>query len=386
MLLRSSSTPVLGSLLCSVAESPNHETAAAAAAFKHHPPMGLYHKKVSFLPSPGSLHLSCNSSPISPSIADFNGKGGSGFCRAQSDGHLERLAYASCDGNEKFSNETRQPKKIPGRQKCLMLQSIPSFSFYNSKARCEEEDDESGMEDGEEEEEWYLNENEEPLQRNGERGKKVMDMNKGDEKINLCEGIRVMDKSWNVGLERERGFVNQEMFLAKGLGVDGSRGGTVGSNRGGGGGSGSGGGGRFNPADSGGDGGDNHGVEEYYKRMVEENPGDPLFLRNYAQFLYETKQDLHGAEEYYSRAILADPKDGQILSRHAKLLWQLHHDEERASSYFERAVQASPQDSHVHAAYASFLWETEEDEDECSTPYEIESKPPEFREEATANA
>lgn len=38
---------------------------------------------------------------------------------------------------------------------------------------------------------------------------------------------------------------------------------------------------------SGGDGGgDNHEVEEYYQRkLVEENPGNPLFLSNYAQFL-----------------------------------------------------------------------------------------------------
>ncbi|GKV47461.1 hypothetical protein SLEP1_g54364 [Rubroshorea leprosula] len=45
MLLRSSSTPVLGSLLCSVVGSPNHETAATFATIKHHLPMGLYHKK-----------------------------------------------------------------------------------------------------------------------------------------------------------------------------------------------------------------------------------------------------------------------------------------------------------------------------------------------------
>jgi predicted ATPase len=30
-----------------------------------------------------------------------------------------------------------------------------------------------------------------------------------------------------------------------------------------------------------------HGTEEYYKKMVQENPGNPLFLRNYAQFLYQ---------------------------------------------------------------------------------------------------
>ncbi|XP_057484639.1 uncharacterized protein LOC130771017 [Actinidia eriantha] len=100
-------------------------------------------------------------------------------------------------------------------------------------------------------------------------------------------------------------------------------------------------------------------VEEHYKRLVEENPGNPLFLRNYAQFLYESEKDMSMAEEYYSRAILADPK-GEVLSQYANVVWEIHHDQDRASSYFERAVHAAPADSHVHAAYASFLWETEE--------------------------
>jgi len=115
-----------------------------------------------------------------------------------------------------------------------------------------------------------------------------------------------------------------------------------------------------NVADS--DTGENN--EDRYKRMVEENPGNPLFLRNYAQFLYQSKGDLHGAEEYYSRAILADPADGEIIARYANLVWELHRDHKKAASYFERAVQATPQDCHVLAAYAKFLWETEGDEEE----------------------
>ncbi|CAI9768713.1 unnamed protein product [Fraxinus pennsylvanica] len=42
-------------------------------------------------------------------------------------------------------------------------------------------------------------------------------------------------------------------------------------------------------------------TEERYKRMLEESPCNPLFLRNHAQFLYQTKGDLQGAE-YYSMA------------------------------------------------------------------------------------
>ncbi|XP_009767922.1 uncharacterized protein [Nicotiana sylvestris] len=105
-------------------------------------------------------------------------------------------------------------------------------------------------------------------------------------------------------------------------------------------------------------------AEEYYRRMIKENPHNPLLLRNYAQFLCQNKGDLLGAEEYYSRAILADPTDGETISHYAILIWQLYRDKSKASSYFKRAVQASPENSDVLAAYARFLWETEEDEDE----------------------
>lgn len=108
----------------------------------------------------------------------------------------------------------------------------------------------------------------------------------------------------------------------------------------------------------------NGNSEEYYVRMIKENPHNPVLLRNYAQFLSQSKGDLQGAEEYYSRAILVDPTDGETISHYAILTWQLHRDKYKASSYFKRAIQASPEDSDVLAAYARFLWQTEEDEDE----------------------
>ncbi|EPS59832.1 hypothetical protein M569_14973, partial [Genlisea aurea] len=85
-------------------------------------------------------------------------------------------------------------------------------------------------------------------------------------------------------------------------------------------------------------------VEEYYKRMIDENPYDPLFLGDYARFLHTSKGDLRGAEEYYSRAILEDPSDGQMLCLYAEILLQLYRDTNRAGLCFERAVQAAPND------------------------------------------
>ncbi|EXB46010.1 hypothetical protein L484_015870 [Morus notabilis] len=335
MMLRSSSTPVIGSLLPSFSsESPNHyETKPATIHHSH-----------SKLHKTGSLNLTtvpCNSSPISPSI-DCDRFLHKGFRRAQSEGNLEGLAYDSCTNNEDQFCDSNQPKMFTRKPKCMMLQTIPSFSFHNSRGVSEgEEEDGSYSEDDEEREEY--DENEELLEEREVRvGDDVMAMESDHlglegmmKNMNFIEEVRVKKEICNVGLEQENGLLTQKMYLAKGLGIGGNSGCS---------GDGGSGGGDYNSFGSGGDEGDKQGVEEYYKRM--------------------TKGDLNGAEEYYSRAILADPKDGDVLSQYAKLVWELHHDQDRAASYFERAVQASPQDSHVHAAYASFLWETEDDGEE----------------------
>lgn len=103
------------------------------------------------------------------------------------------------------------------------------------------------------------------------------------------------------------------------------------------------------------------GDEEYYVRLVEENPCNPLYLRDYARFLHQSKGDVHGAEEYYSRAILTNPSDGETLMLYAQLIWDLHRDKDRAHVYFQQALLASPEDSNVLAAYAKFLWESEDE-------------------------
>ncbi|GAU19317.1 hypothetical protein TSUD_336030 [Trifolium subterraneum] len=207
-------------------------------------------------------------------------------------------------------------KRYSGRQRCLALETIPSFSLSKQTGLREEEEDveESDIED------------------------------EGYDEFSVMNRMMVSseeDRVCRVSFDEEGEFGGKEMYLAKGLGVDfcGGGDGIGGGCRGGGNG-----GSDYNSMGSERNDGDNnnHGVEEYYKKMC--------------------KQDLEGAEEYYSRAILADPNDGEVLSQYGKLIWELYHDQERASSYFEQAVQASPDDSHVQAAYASFLWDTEEDE------------------------
>ncbi|PIN08531.1 hypothetical protein CDL12_18892 [Handroanthus impetiginosus] len=147
----------------------------------------------------------------------------------------------------------------------------------------------------------------------------------------------------------------ERMLVGGGAGV--GRGGTCG-----------GGGGSDNGSGSGSqDPGSWHGRETtdaYYKMMIEANPGNPLFLANYAKFLKEVKGDFTKAEEYYGRAILANPSDGNVLSLYADLIWQTHKDAARAEAYFDQAVKADPNDCYVMASYARFLWDTDDEEEE----------------------
>ncbi|KAE9460766.1 hypothetical protein C3L33_07353, partial [Rhododendron williamsianum] len=363
MLLRSSSTPVLGSLLSSLSETPNHHhhhNSDPYATLKHLPTAA--HQKLSFHHS-GSLNytqLSINSSPISPSISDLSVGTNNGFRRAQSAGNLEGLiASDPCKSDDEFRTIPKPPKKfISRRPNWSHLETIPSFHYPNARNRYEDDiDSEEEDEDEGSEREEFEGTNSGCFENSMEGEEKYMGvrnraLNVEKQSMGLDEEIRLLVKEHS----------GPEMYLARGLGVDsfdiGFGGGSHHNNGG------SGGGGCGGAGAGGGSGeGNQPGVEEHYKRLVEENPGNPLCLRNYAQFLYESKGDLRRAEEYYSRAILADPKDGDVLSQYAKLVWELHHDLDRALTYFERAVHAAPADSHVHAAYASFLWETEEDED-----------------------
>jgi hypothetical protein len=139
----------------------------------------------------------------------------------------------------------------------LALETIPSFSLSKQTGlREEEEDEETDIED----EEGY-----------GEFS--VLNSSNG---MMQTEEVKVNDRVCRVS------FGNKEMYLAKGLGVDVSGDGIDGGCRGG-----NGGGDYSSMGSRGNDGDSNHGVEEYYKKMVQQNPGNSLFLRNYAQFLYQ---------------------------------------------------------------------------------------------------
>ncbi|KAF8704154.1 hypothetical protein HU200_031647 [Digitaria exilis] len=97
-------------------------------------------------------------------------------------------------------------------------------------------------------------------------------------------------------------------------------------------------------------------LDAQYKRMVDEQPGNALFLRNYAQFLHEVKGDARRAEEYYSRAMLADPADGEMMSQYARLVWEVYRDQERCLGYFQKSVQAAPQNRKLMEIIGTCVW------------------------------
>ncbi|KAK9282125.1 hypothetical protein L1049_005037 [Liquidambar formosana] len=261
MLLRSSSTPVLGSLLTSFSDSPNnnhHRHLSESNTTIKHPPTTIHHihnKPPLHQTVPLNLtSVSCNSSP------QFSEHSYKGFRRAQSEGNLEGLAYASCNSNDKVHNSI-QPQKFSGRPKCSMLQPIPSFSLHSSIGECEDEEAETDQEELNTEK---LEENDEFFERSVDGEDKFMAMEGSefnwDRKMNMGlveeKGFKV--EFGNMGYEKERELVSSGMYLARGLGVSG-----------GGFGGGSGGGGNdFTPRDSGGDGGDGNrpGMEDYYRR------------------------------------------------------------------------------------------------------------------------
>ncbi|XWS39125.1 hypothetical protein CRYUN_Cryun18bG0023500 [Craigia yunnanensis] len=350
MLIRNSSTPVIGSLLFPLSGSPNkdHDTTFRLIHGNHG------QENLNLTP------FSHSSSPVSittSGFTEFNQESGSfrlkGCRRAKSEGSLERLDYSSYDTAQFL--DSRTPKKSFYRHHITMLHSAPSFSVFNE-----------GLEDelvGEEALERTVTIGE-SIDAIGNADfsfqKKCMELiqEEGEEEEERSNKIQSSYNEEEVELEPP----SPPMYLATGLGIDGAEFDAMAD------------GVDLSSMDLDGAG----DLEEFHKRLVDEYPCHPLFLRNYAKFL-QSKRDLQGAEDYYHRATLADPEDGEILWQYAKIVWELHQDKDRALSYFERAVQASPQDSNVLGAYASFLWEVGDDAEEHGEQQEY----PKVKEEKT---
>ncbi|RZC44276.1 hypothetical protein C5167_037222 [Papaver somniferum] len=226
MMLRSSSTPLLGSLLSSYSESPNHRD------YETHNPNSEVLKKISFTHGGNSINFSSystcnNASSLTRSISGVSDSSdtssSNGFRRAQSDGNLKGLTAASSDMEDQdlfsqFSSNNNPFKS--SKRTTSMLQSIPSFSVYNSN---------SGFEDDDEED--YEDEKDGSLQRSVTIGENIMSMGSGEftfggEKMGLIQE-NDEDNQFNEFQYLGQDDMNPSMFLATGfgIGVDGGSGG-----------------------------------------------------------------------------------------------------------------------------------------------------------------
>jgi hypothetical protein len=255
MLLRSSSTPHVGTIRdFDYTPSDRH---TSKLSFSHGPNLtsSAYHC--------ASQLSECNQEPSS-----FRSRA---FRRAFSDGNLEGLGY-TCSNLDEFRNPTTPRNSLFKRNKS-MLQSSPSFSIFNSSD--ESQDEESAPQDpskGALKRTVTIGESIEGVTGSGEFcfSKKSMSLiQEGKEEEE--EGVNeVQNLSFE---EAENRPASPRMYLATGLGID-MFGAGVGI-------------GGFdgvdltvaNFDDGSGD------IEEYYKRMVDEYPCHPLFLRNYAHVL-----------------------------------------------------------------------------------------------------
>lgn len=275
MLLRSSSTPILGSLLPSdtpnrhfetISNNSNHNNKHHASNSDHH------HNKISFHHGGGHSHFSSFPYNSCPSLVDQETRNLGGFRRAHSDGNLQGMLGAN------DMDEFHSSKHLPRKPHHSMLESIPSFSMYSLKYSENEDEDE---EEDEDEQEWVGELSD--LKRSITIGDIINGAGSGDfsfgQHMALIqkEQSRVLNELQSFSGDDEEGLPKSPpMYLATGLGLGVGFGGGEAGN-----------GASFGLLEYG--EGDQNGsdIEEHYKKMVEQNPGNSLFLRNYAQFLYQ---------------------------------------------------------------------------------------------------
>lgn len=118
----------------------------------------------------------------------------------------------------------------------------------------------------------------------------------GDEEDDDDEGVEQEMSFGHFGFSSSSTFSQEHpLFLARGLGIDRLGSGLLSTDggRGGGGIDGGGGGGGSYLVTSGNGGDRSSDIEMHYKKMIEEDPCNGLFLRNYAQFLYQVSGCTH---------------------------------------------------------------------------------------------
>lgn len=250
MLLRSTSTPVAPSFF---SNSRNREITKTPQAYYHH-----FTNRDSNFNTPFGSSPPISYNPKLPSLKSLK--------RAHSDSNIEILA------TNFISEEFHQSVDI---QTNPMLRSEPSLSIYTSEDGFGEEKEEKIVEN-----DGLLTLEKCVIVTNEENvgigefslGKKDMGLieEEKDEKEQDDQNEGVFNGIEKLKIRENDGLLSTPLYLSTGFGMDGN---GVGS--------GCGLGVDFKKScfDQGED------VEDFYKRLVSEDPSNPLFLRNYAQLL-----------------------------------------------------------------------------------------------------
>eukprot|EP01018_Ginkgo_biloba_P013105 Gb_10129 [translate_table: standard] len=69
-------------------------------------------------------------------------------------------------------------------------------------------------------------------------------------------------------------------------------------------------------------------AEEYYERAILASPGDGEILSLYAKLVWEDRKDVPRAQTYFDEAVKAAPDDCYVLASYAHFLWNSEDDEE----------------------------------------------------------
>ncbi len=105
-----------------------------------------------------------------------------------------------------------------------------------------------------------------------------------------------------------------------------------------------------------------------FKDAIAVAPQDPNAYLEYADFLYQDKEDAEGAKEQFAKALALDPqnahtylKTGEFwltLSRRAKYSREKGFEEyrQKAGFNFLRALELASESSAAHSSYAGYLW------------------------------
>lgn len=261
-MIRSSSTPVIGSLLSLLPDSPNrdHDHSTSKISFSH----GVNHLSLN--------PMSCPKNPLSSAsrFKELNQESRSSglrtIRRTRSDGNLEALTCSSYDMEE--FGKSQAPTESSCKNLKSMLRTEPSLSIYNSN--CDETQDSNNLK-----QEF---DNKEQLERTVTIGEVIEGLDDGRDfsfgkktmgLIEEAEDEQALDGFQTFCFEDDDRPASPPLYLATGLGIDSTGFDTtvdsvdlsiVSSDE------------RSN-------------LEEYYQRMINEYPCHPLLLRNYAQLL-----------------------------------------------------------------------------------------------------